>query len=308
MDEEGNGTDTGAEITDESQQGGEAQLDTSSDQGATAQADTQDGHSQPAEESFVDPSTLPPELKGHWSRMHKAFTQSREELKRGREATQMVQRFFSDPQFAEQTLQQRAAQMGYQLVRPGQNGQQNGGYAAQNGQDGQIPHEFVQIAQQNLPPELQWMAPHMAASQVAIAKQIAQQMVEPVMQNTRKQAFDQEFSRYEAELTEKHPDWIQHENTMDEIRAWWQSPSMSHPKYGNKLEWLYKMATEQQASVTEATKRMRAAAKNRSSFSHTPSHSAPNIGQRVAQATSNDEAWDIAHRYALEQARKQGAA
>ena len=30
------------------------------------------------EESFIDPATLPPELKAHWSKMHRAYTQALE--------------------------------------------------------------------------------------------------------------------------------------------------------------------------------------------------------------------------------------
>ena len=266
-----------------------------------------DGHSQPAEESFVDPSTLPPELKGHWSRMHKAFTQSREELKRGREALGIVEKFYQDPAFAEQTLQQRATQLGYQLVRPGQNGQQNGGNAGMNGANGQVAQQYVQLAESQLPDELKWMAPSLANSTATIAMQIAKQMIEPVMRNTQKQQFDTEYNRYESELTEKYPDWVQHEAKMDEIREWWQSPRLNHPQFGNKLEWLYKMATEQQSSVSEANRRMRQAVKNRSSSGHTPSHSSPNVQQQVAAVKSDDEAWQIATRHAMDVARRKGA-
>jgi len=311
MDEEQT-LDTGTEQTGDSGAMGNDPVDpASSFDGAQAQTDgeaaVEPQAEKPQEESFVDPATLPPELKAHWSRMHQAYTKTREELKRGRQALEVINRFQADPQFAEQALQQRAMQLGYQLVRPGQNGQQNGGYAGQNGNGGQVPHEYVQIAEQTLPPELQWMAPALAQSSAAIAKQIAEQMVSPIVA-TQKQSqlanLHQEYSKLESELTEKHPDWVTHESTMDEIRDWWQSGSLTHPKFGNKLEWLYKMATEQQSSVTEAAKRMRQAAKNRSSVGQTPSYTAPNVSERIRQAKSDEEAWEIAGKHALEEARR----
>ena len=275
----------------------------SSEDDVTAQAES----AQPQqEESFVDPSTLPPELKAHWSRMHQAYTKTREELKRGREAAQIIQRFHEDPQFAEQALIQRAAQLGYQVVRPGQNGQTNGGYAAQNQQGGQ---EYVEELQQTLKPELQWLAPELAPGVSRLVDKAIQQALQPFVQQQTQAQYQHasaEYDKWEAQLTEKYPHWVEHEDTMDQIRAWWQSPRMDHPQYGNKLEWLYKMATEQQSSVSQAVQRINQAGKNRSSFSHTPSHTVPNVHERVEKAQTDEEAWEIATKHGLEMARRRG--
>ena len=307
LSESGETPDTGAVQEEDSgvaEPEGDPFTPASSDAGE--QAPAEEAAQPQQEESFIDPSTLPPELKSHWSRMHQAYTKSREELKRGKEAASIVQRFYQDPQFAEQTLIQRATQLGYQLVRPGQNGQaqQRGGYAGPSQNGGQ---EYVEELQQTLKPELQWLAPELAPGVSRLVERAINQALSPFVQQqsqAQQQQARQEYDEWEAKLTEKYPQWVEHEDTMDDIRAWWQSPKMSHPRYGNKLEWLYKMATEQQSSVTQAVNRINQAGKNRSSFSHTPARTVPNVQERVAKANTNEEAWDLAMQHGLAMGRK----
>ena len=50
------------------------------------------------DESFIDPASLPPELKPHWSRMHRAYTQALEGARGVQDKASTVDRFYSDPQ------------------------------------------------------------------------------------------------------------------------------------------------------------------------------------------------------------------
>ena len=259
------------------------------------------------EESFIDPASLPEELKPHWKRMHGQYTKFAQERKALREAQAMVERFNNDPTFAYQTIQQRAAAMGYQLVQPGQNGQGQQPSPVTQGQgNGEIPEQFVQAIQAKLPPELHWMAPSIAQATYG-AVQAGLRPLQDQQQKEKVQQRDQMFDEQEAKMTEKYPGWEQHEGDMTKLNSWLQSDSLSHPMYGSKLEMLYKMATDQAASVSEAAKRLNAAAKNRTSSSQVTSHSAPNINSRVRdRKLSNNDAWDAAAKFAIDHVKGQG--
>jgi len=256
------------------------------------------------EESFIDPASLPEELKPHWKRMHGQYTKFAQERKALREAQSMVERFNSDPAFALQTIQQRAAMMGYQLLQPGQNGQAQAPQVT-TAQGGDIPNEFVQAIQSKLPPELHWMAPSIAQATYG-AVQAGLKPLQEQQSREKAQQRDQVFDEQEAKMTEKYPGWEQHESEMTKLNSWLQSDSLSHPLYGSKLEILYKMATDQAASVSEAAKRLNAAARNRTSSSQVTSRSAPNIFKQVREAKSSNDAWDAAAKFAIDQVKGQG--
>jgi len=254
----------------------------------------------PAEESFIDPASLPEELKPHWKRMHGSYTKFKQSEKQLRQQAEMVARFNTDPEFARATMLQRAAEMGFQLVPFGSNGQQQ--VVTQRQRAGNTPQQFLELAQSKLPPELHWMAPSIAESAHAIVQAALEPLVKQQRDHTT-QARDREYDDHEAKLSEKHPGWEEHEDTMDKLLKWWQSDSLSHPMFGSKLELLYKMATDQASSVSEATRRINGAVRNRSSSSQTTSSGAPNIVKRVREAKSNEEAWDTATKYAVEQVK-----
>ena len=107
-------------------------------------------------------------------------------------------------------------------------------------------------------------------------------------------------------MTEKYPGWEQHESEMTKLNSWLQSDSLSHPLYGSKLEILYKMATDQATSISEAAKRLNAAGRNRTSSSQVTLRSAPNIFKQVREAKNSNEAWDAAAKFAIDQVKGQG--
>lgn len=254
------------------------------------------------EESFIDPSTLPEELKPHWKRMHGQYTKFAQERKQLRENAALVERFNNDQAFAEQVLQQRANQLGYQLVKPGQNGITQAPATPSQGA-ANVPHEILQEIQNTLPPELHVIAQSIAAATMAAVQKSLAPIKEQQLQS-RVESRNRDYDQHETQLTEKHPGWEEHEDEMNDIFTWLRGDSLSHPKYGSKLELLYKMATDQASSVSEATRRLNGAVRNRSSSSHTTPGS-PDISKQIKQGSMHD-AWEIAGKSALEDLKRQG--
>jgi len=254
------------------------------------------------EESFIDPQSLPEELKPHWKRMHGQYTKFAQERKQLRENAALVERFNSDPAFAEQTMMQRAAQLGYQLIRPGQNGNAQAPTTPSHAQSG-VPQEILQEIQNTLPPEL-----HVIAQSIAAATSAAvQKSLGPIREQQARQQVEsktREYDEHVAKLTEKHPGWEDHEEEMTEIYHWLRGDSLNHPKFGSKIEWIYKMATDQASSLSEATRRLNGAVRNRSSSSHVTS-GAPDISKQIKQGSMHD-AWEVAGKAALDEMKRQG--
>lgn len=259
---------------------------------------------QQTEESFIDPSTLPDEIKPHWRRMHNSYIKFAQERKQLREQAAIVERFQSDPQFAEQILQQRAAALGYQIIRPGSNGNANAPVTPADA--GNIPQEYIQAIQAKLAPELQWMAPSLAAATYSAIQAGVDPIKKQVVERETRQRNEQ-LDAIEAKMNENYPGWEQHEDSMRGLYSWLKSDSLEHPLYGNKYEMLYKLATQQASSVSEAARRLSAAARNRTSTSQVTSNTQPNIFDRVRKAASNEDAWDAAAKFAKEQLKGRGA-
>lgn len=258
------------------------------------------------EESFIDPASLPEELKPHWKRMHGSYTKFAQERKALREQAAMVNRFQSDPEFAFQTLSQRAAQLGYQIVKPGQNGSAIGA-PAQGGVTamGNVPQEFIKAIEANLSPELAWLAPALAQASYGGVQAVLKPLHTQVEQRETERR-DQEYETHEAKLTEKYPGWEDHEDQMKAIHKWLRSDTLNHPLYGSKLELLYKVATQQASSISEAARRLSAAARNRTSSSQVTTNAAPNISKAVKSAGSNEDAWNLAAKHAISELRSRG--
>lgn len=256
------------------------------------------------EESFVDPATLPPELKAHWKRMHGAYTKSREELKTGREATAQVKRFYSDPDFALQTIRQVASQLGYQLQKPGQETAQ----ASKTGSG--APAELVDKIKAQLAPELQWMAPSLAASQWETI-QTALAPIQQRQEQDSKQRREELLNEAEAEMDEKYPGWDEHKDELTGIVSWIQDGPVQHPKYGNKYEAAYKfwqlMTGQDGAFVAQAARKMGDAARSRTTGGTTSRQAVPNHEERIRKAKTREEAWAIAEEVGKAEARRLGA-
>ena len=268
----------------------------------------------PGTESFIDPATLPPELKQHWTRMHRAYTQGLERIKGVSDKAAIVDRFYNDPQFAAATVAQWAQQHGVQL----------GGPPAQSAPPSPppaagAPPEIVEAMRQQLratTPELEWMAPSLApAVWTAI-----QQAVGPVVhyQQAQTQQWKQEQQQYEvqqqaqayaqvsATLSEPHPGWEEHEKDMTDVLTFLTGPALQHPMYGSKLEILFNLVTGGAASTRKAVQRMQDATKRRASSSTGGSATGTNVAERVLKADTRRGAFQIAGEAALRQLEQQG--
>jgi hypothetical protein len=302
LDEENQDLDT-TEAPVEEQGTGEVDVAAPSASEETGTQPTADATQGQPEETFLtgeenlDPRKLDPALQPIFKRMQAVYTKRMQGVAEIRDKASVVDRFYNDPGFAQQTLQTWAQQNGYQLTRQGEK--------AQGGQSGpaaaDAPGYLVDAFKQNLAPELQWMAEPLAKAQWASM----QGMLAPVFQQHQQRTVEQrqaEWDKHAAELSGVAPAWEEHEDTMGELFDFLSDKSaLSHPKYGSKLQMLYDLATAKAASMKQATQRVANAGKNRVT-SGRPSGSAgrPTIESEIAKASSQD-AWKLAVKHALSQ-------
>jgi len=284
----------------------ESQADPATDNGGIeadpTQADALPAQSQ--EQTFVDgsnldPRKLPPEVQPIFKAMQAAYTKKMQGIAETMKKGELVDRFYSDPSFADQALQQWAAQRGYQIVPSGHQPQQQG-----QGQPGRASPQIVEALKQSLPPELQWMSESLGPALSQVLNQQMQQVIQPLNQYQQQQVRMQresEYDRHAEELSGQIPHWQEHEDTMAEINAFLLSPAMSHPKFGNKLQLLYNAATANAQSMAKATQRMADAVKNRSTQARNGSRPPVDIGKTVAGAKTSDDAFKLAAQHALKQ-------
>jgi hypothetical protein len=148
-----------------------------------------------------------PELDQVFRKMQGAYTRKTQSIAKVRDAAQIVERFNSDPDFARQTILQRAQQLGLNVQQPGQQA------GLPNGQAKSMPSELVEAVKSNLSPELQWMAPALAASQWA-GMQMALQPIQEQQAQTVRSTRDQEYEQAVEQLSERAPGWEAHEEDM----------------------------------------------------------------------------------------------
>ena len=252
-------------------------------------------------EKLIPPNELPPELKGHWKRMHGAYNKVLGDAKALNEKAAVVDRFYSDQNYARQVLAEWAFQNGYQLSPIGQQAAAQQQQAQQQqGQASNVPPALLEAVKAQLAPELQWMAPQLAASQWAAQQMLMQPLVQQSQQQ-QYQARSDEFDRYANELSESAPGWEEHEGRMDELLAYLQSPQMNHKEFGPKIKLLYNLVTGNASAIAEATNRMTKAVKNRTSSGVPSNKVTSNLEQRIRQSTSNNAAWELAKQAALNQ-------
>ena len=239
----------------------------------------------PAEESFINPNELPAELRPHWKKMHRSYTKALERTKEAASKAALVDRFYGDPAFAEQTIQQWAAQRGYQLTR------------AQAAAVAQQAQAATDPAPGELPPELAWLQP--------ILDRYIDRRVAPVQQRLQSDTRDRRTGEYQQlaeQLSEAAPGWETHEPDMIELLDYLQGDKFTHPRFGSKLALLHNLVTGQ--AVATAARRMGEAAKSRAPTGTSGRTVESNLEERIRTAPNNRAAWDLAKREIL---AKQGA-
>lgn len=264
------------------------------DAGSQAEAGEQPVESGQEEPEFTRPiEGLPDALKGEWEKhrrgMQRSYTKSLEKL-RARE-TELeergsrygeVDRFYNDPSFAQQLVNEWASKNGYQLV--GQN--------AVN--EPQVPQHVLKAVEASLPKELQWMAPHIAKAQMAALAPFAQQQ----QQATQSQR-EAEINAHFDQLSETDPGWEEHEDDMLELFEYLQSANLTHKRFGSKAKLLLNIVKGNADAIKEATSRMRNAVKHKGT---TPAASSgePNVTDRVRKANTDADAWALLKKRALQ--------
>lgn len=254
------------------------------------------------EDTFMDPSQLPPELQAHFKRMQGAYTKKMQQVASVREAARLVSRFNSDPDFARQTIMERAQQLGLNIGQTGQ--PQAPGLPMQQGNA--MPQGLVDAVKATLSPELQWMAPALAASQWA-GMQMALQPIKEQQAQTMRQTQDSQFEVLAEQLSQKAPGWEEHEDDMDSLLAFMHSNKMTDRRWGSKLELLHKLATAGDGHATaQAARRMAEAARNGNPAGRPMAQPVPNVGEQVKKAKTNQDAWDAAAKAAMAEMARNG--
>lgn len=259
-----------------------------------------DPSSPPApQEAFFDPSQVPPELQPTWKQMQASYTKKMQQAAQYREARDLVQRFHSDPEYARQTIMARAQQLGMQLGQPATSGTSVPAGAPTD------MVEAVKARWQQKHPELTFMAPAVADA--------FQAMIGPALSSLQQQqasssqaARDQEYERIAAALSEKMPGWEQHEEEMNSLLAFFQSNRLSDRQWGSKLELLLRLVTGDGQATAEAARRLAQAARSRVSVGQPTATPVPNIAEQVRKPRNMQDAWDVAAKFAMEEARRNG--
>lgn len=254
--------------------------------------DSVEAQPQTSEENFIDPKTLPDEIKPHWKRMHSEYNKRLKAIKDIKSKSETYDRFYNDSAYANQVIQAWAQQNGFTLTKAGEQVQ------ATKQQQAKAPDALIEAFKQNLSPELQWMA----ESQANAYWSAQQMMMAPLAKRQQESELASRNAEYDTlaeELTETAPEWEDKENEMTELVDFLTGPSMRHKKFGNKLSLLYNIVNGNSAAVSEATKRMVQGVKNRNANGNrTVTRSAPNLAERIKKASTND-AWELAKQAAL---------
>lgn len=256
------------------------------------------------EETFLSDAELlakiqqDPQLKHFYGKMQGAYGKSREELKRGREAAAQVTQFYQDPNYRRQILQQFAHELGMQAPAGEPKGQPTA-------QGHPMLADLETRIKSELSPELQWMAPQLAKAQLAVLTPLLKQQ-----EDAKKRDLTAAFDEATQQMSEKYPGWEAHEQEMDTVLGWLQSGDMTHKKYGNRVEALYKLTQllngNNGHAVAEYGRRVATAAKSRTVTGRVGAPATPNYTEQVRKARTSSEAVQAAAKAAEEMLAAQG--
>ena len=274
-----------------------------------ASATAADERAAPADDTLIDPATLPDELKPHWARMTRAYNKRLERLRtterdlRGK--ADLVDRFYTDPAYAQQVIQDYQRRLGGNAPAPNGNPP-----AAPSSTGGGAQDAAAQAALQALPAELHFLAPAIAQA----AKAMADEAVAPMRRERdaeRRQASDREYAEMEAALSETVPGWEELEDDMAERISFLKAAlggqgPLRHPRFGSVLDMMYQLSAGPGRATATAADRMRRAVLNRTTppaASRTP---APDTQALIKQAGSMQDKIAIALRAAVQEVRSGG--
>ena len=252
----------------------------------------------PSDESFIDPSDLPEELKPHWKRMHRAFSQGMKSIKDTKEKAALVDRFNSEPEFARQAAMEVLQRQGFTV----QQAAAATGQAA--GSTVTAPRELVAAIQAQLSPELQWMAPSLANAQWA-SVQLTLGPYAKKQEDERQRSKEDAYEVSSEQLSERYPGWEEQEDDMNDLLTFLKSDQQTHRRFGSKLEVLFRIVNPS-AAIAEAQRRQAESARARTVTGRGTRQSGPDATERIRKAATEQEAWDIAAKEALAELERQG--
>lgn len=276
-----------------------------------------------AEDAFdvEKPADLPPELEARWEEERKKWMRNyQRQLSRVKDReksvdtyrtkAEMVDRFYADPQYAAQTIQAMAQQLGYTLTPA------TGRSAPQRGTEGSqsvspdastaMP-EYVRQAAENAfadTPDLKFLAPTIAQVAWAISQATTAPIQADLLRRTQEEearqaeARNAEFERIALELEQQGVDWREHEDEMTERLEFLQRAlnggPQEHPKFGSVMQLLYNWTTGNRQAQAEAGRRLRSTMQNRTSAGTATRSPGVNTEQLIREAKSPQEQWKIA--------------
>jgi len=204
------------------------------------------------------------------------------------------ERFANDPDFARQVVLARAAQLGLQVAPPQQ---------PQAPKAPAMPTGYVEQIADTLDQPMKFLAPQIAKA----TWEATQAALEPVRQQQQQQVQRQQSETYEGmvrELAQESPGWERYEDEMLDILTFlkdsFNGGKMSHPKHGNVLRLLYRMASGDGAAIAQANRRQAQAVRNQTRTSSAASRGeGPDLQMLLGKAKTSQDKWAMAYRHAL---------
>jgi hypothetical protein len=238
---------------------------------------------------------LSPELQKHARALQKrllaSYNKRMAQVGKSKEYAEFGERFATDPEYRQAVLRQHG-----QPAQPSPAPQPPGPV--------QVPPQYVEMRRRTLPAEMQWMAESLAQGDYQRDLAMHQQFIRPMQeqyQQSQQAVLRREWEGISAEFSEKNPGWEQHEEEMTELVTWLKDASLKHPKFGNKLEALYKLRAIlsgedlETKAVQEQIERTAKAARNKSVSSTGGRGTQSNLEDRIRDPkVSSREAWRIA--------------
>lgn len=252
-------------------------------------------------EQFLDPASIPEELKPHWKRMQGTFTKRMQEFRAQRDKVADYDRLMSDAEYARQVVLEAAPRLGLTVTTGNGNGNPATVKAPASGD--RAPSELIDAVKGQLSPELAWMADSIANAHWAANKMTLAPLLQRQQQDTMRTR-QAEYERLAADLSEVAPGWDEKESEMSELLAYLKSDDMNHPKFGSKLALLYNGVSGNEAAQVTATRRMVATARAKSSQSRTTGRTIDNLPERIRSAKTDQDAFRLAAEAAVEQLKR----
>jgi len=239
------------------------------------------------EEIKALPQELQREAKALKKKLLGAYTRKTQDLAEIRRRAEFADRFESDPEFRTQAFKQYGVQPPTQQVPP------QGGKV-------QVPPQYVELRRKTLPETLEWMAESLALGDYQRDLAMYQGYIQPLQQRYETGQQEQATRAYHeaaGAFGEANPGWDAHEDDMVEVLNFLKGSDLTHPRWGNKLGLLYRLATgdkQEAQAVQQVLERTAQAVRNKSVTGGGGRGTTPNIEQRVREAKTEREAWDLA--------------